>query len=87
MSSYVGLIPWIFAMVFAAGVLYAGDVRIRKDLDGGFRQIRNDLNGIGARTREDSRRLSDELQSVLLALMVISEKREDREKIAELLKP
>jgi hypothetical protein len=44
-----------------------------------FRQTRKDLNGIGARTRRFERNL-------LLYLMVTTEKREDRDKLAQFLK-
>jgi hypothetical protein len=44
-----------------------------------FRQTRKDLNGIGARTRRFEKNL-------LLALMVTTEKREDRELLARFLK-
>jgi hypothetical protein len=86
MSGYVELIPWISAVVFAAGVLWASDRRIRKDLDGGLKQIRSDLNGAAARSREDARRLEDRQQNLLLALMVISPRRRDRAILSKLLR-
>lgn len=84
--SYIDLIPWIFGVVFAAGLLVARDQRTRKDLDGGFRQIRSDLNGIGARMREDAKRLQDEHYNLVLALMVIVEKPEHRLLLARMLR-
>lgn len=65
-------LPWLVGLIFSAGALYAG-IRI------GLRQLRKDLNGAMARSRQDHREISDQEYNLTLALMVVFQERRDRE--------
>lgn len=65
-------VPWALTLAFSAGAFLAG-FRI------GLRQLRRDLNGAMARNREEHRTIADELHNMALGLMVVSERRDDRE--------
>lgn len=73
------LLPWALGLIFSAGALFAG-IRI------GLRQLRKDLNGAMSRNRDDHREISDETRNLVLAFLVILERREDRELLARFLK-
>lgn len=73
------LLPWAIGVIFSAGLFFAG-VRI------GLRQLRRDLNGAMSRNRADHDEIAEEQHNATLALMVILERREERELLAWFLK-
>lgn len=69
------LLTWIVGVIFAAGGAWVLLKQVRKQAD----ETRRELNGLGASMRKKER-------NMLLALMVICEKKEDRVLLANYLK-
>lgn len=72
MTPPLQLMPWALGLVFSAGSLIAG-MRL------GQAQARKDINAIGKIQRHDR-------WNLMLAMMVVTEKREDRQRFADLMR-
>jgi len=71
---------WALAgAVFGAGVAY-GTAR------GKFFRLEKDVNGLGACMRENFRRVDRQLKNFSLGLFIILDKREDRQRLADLMR-
>jgi hypothetical protein len=66
------VLVWMVGVIFGAGAW-----SMKNEMS--IRQMRKDLNGIGANVRRTN-------WNLLVALMVITEKREDRQRLADLLR-